>query len=271
MHRVGGELERLIETARTADGPGPEDRARIGEKLAARLGAGALLATVTVPSIAGAGKALAAVKVGAGTGLGAGAKLAGALVLAAAVGVAAVPETRHLLTRVLDARNATRETTHGRPAGPSIPAASPQEGTPEPAAAPSKAALAAAAGRTFDEAAENRARHPTSASTRVRALARPAEPRESPSLPALAREAKLLQRAQQALRDNQPAAALAMLDEHDRTFAHGALGEEARAARVMALCALDQKAAATREATLFLQETPHSPFRAQVRASCAGR
>jgi RNA polymerase sigma factor (sigma-70 family) len=64
----------------------------------------------------------------------------------------------------------------------------------------------------------------------------------------LTAELALLQRAQQALRDHQPTAALALLDEHALRFPQGQLVDERRAARVRALCAAGRRDQALREA-----------------------
>jgi RNA polymerase sigma factor (sigma-70 family) len=64
----------------------------------------------------------------------------------------------------------------------------------------------------------------------------------------LTAELALLRRAQQAVRDEQPAAALALLDDHAQRFPHGQLVDERRAARVKALCAAGRRDDASREA-----------------------
>jgi outer membrane protein assembly factor BamD (BamD/ComL family) len=78
-----------------------------------------------------------------------------------------------------------------------------------------------------------------------------------------------LQRAERALRDGKPEQALSVLSEHARQFPKGELRAERTAARIAALCALNRKAEARRDAAAFLKQWPGSPLAAQVRASCA--
>ncbi len=60
----------------------------------------------------------------------------------------------------------------------------------------------------------------------------------------LAEEVALLSRAETALHSGRPAAALEVLNEHERQFGNGILAEERTAARIQALCALGRKAEA---------------------------
>jgi outer membrane protein assembly factor BamD (BamD/ComL family) len=87
----------------------------------------------------------------------------------------------------------------------------------------------------------------------------------------LAEETALLRQAHAAIESGDGARALALLDQHARTYPSGALGEERDAARVFALCAASRAAEARREADRFLATHPRSPLAPRVRASCGGR
>lgn len=85
----------------------------------------------------------------------------------------------------------------------------------------------------------------------------------------LTAEAELLARAQQALREGDAAAALRLLEEHERRFPAGELGDARRGARVRALCDLGRGAQARAEASSLLRERPHSPVAAGVADVCS--
>jgi RNA polymerase sigma-70 factor (ECF subfamily) len=85
----------------------------------------------------------------------------------------------------------------------------------------------------------------------------------------LAAEAELLARAQRALREGDAAGALRLLEEHERRFPLGELGDERRGARVRALCGLGRGAQARAEAHRLLRERPDSPVAAGVADVCS--
>jgi hypothetical protein len=88
---------------------------------------------------------------------------------------------------------------------------------------------------------------------------------EEPSPHASTRnEIELIGRARAAL-PRDPAAALALLDEHRREFPRGALVEERDAIRVLALAALGRIEQARHEAQMFLRAYPFSPHAERVR------
>ncbi|HEY8146946.1 MAG TPA: hypothetical protein VIG06_29905 [Kofleriaceae bacterium] len=92
------------------------------------------------------------------------------------------------------------------------------------------------------------------------AAPRPAQtPRpERPPGDALAAEARLLERAQTALRDGSPAAALRAVAAHAKQFPRGALAEERERLAVEALLALDRRHDAEARARRFHREFPRS-------------
>jgi hypothetical protein len=81
---------------------------------------------------------------------------------------------------------------------------------------------------------------------------------------ALRNEVELIGRARAAL-PRDPAAALALLEEHRREFPRGALVEERDAIRVLALAALGRIEQARHEAQMFLRAYPFSPHAERVR------
>ncbi|MBN2574241.1 MAG: hypothetical protein JXP73_06730 [Deltaproteobacteria bacterium] len=100
---------------------------------------------------------------------------------------------------------------------------------------------------------------------------------DPPALPAttayrpkdrLAAEVAILSRATRDLRAGRPAEALKALDEYRRRFPKGLLGEEHRAARAQALCALGR----FDEANAKLAELPpQSPLAVRARQFCKAR
>jgi len=103
-----------------------------------------------------------------------------------------------------------------------------------------------------------------------KAAAIASSPSSLPTVSPVAEETRLLRAASEALRADDPARALALLDEHGRRFPRGALAEERSVERVSALCKLGRVDEAHTEAERFLIATPDSPLAASVRASCGG-
>jgi hypothetical protein len=98
----------------------------------------------------------------------------------------------------------------------------------------------------------------------VDAAAGPTEARTA----TLADETRLLAQTQLAIRSSDPERALALLDEYEHRFASGSLREEARAARVLALCKAGRQEQGRAAAALFEQQFPKSPLVPRVRRSC---
>jgi outer membrane protein assembly factor BamD (BamD/ComL family) len=82
-------------------------------------------------------------------------------------------------------------------------------------------------------------------------------------------EASLLETARAAIAQGNVGLALSQLDEHRARFPHGALREEARAARVLALCAGGRSREARAAALAFIADNPRSPLVAAMRGACA--
>jgi len=85
---------------------------------------------------------------------------------------------------------------------------------------------------------------------------------------ALAIETSLILGAKSAMRSNDAARALSLLDEHQRRFPRGTLAQERSAERIVALCGLGRSREAHDEASRFLANWPHSPLAEGARASC---
>lgn len=93
-----------------------------------------------------------------------------------------------------------------------------------------------------------------------------AAPREDrDDLPA---ELRWIERAQNALAANDPAAAQAALRGHARAFPRGHLSEEREALTVQVLCASGRADEARRAAAAFVARHPTSPQAARVRRTC---
>jgi hypothetical protein len=80
-------------------------------------------------------------------------------------------------------------------------------------------------------------------------------------------EVALLQRTERALRAGEPELALSFVRELERRYPESPFGEERRAARVMAECAL-QRAGALERAASFLRDRPASVYSDRVRQLC---
>jgi Tfp pilus assembly protein PilF len=93
--------------------------------------------------------------------------------------------------------------------------------------------------------------------------------RSTDTLDLLREETAQLRQAQQALRGGQAARAMAMLDEQNRLFARGVLGQERMVTRILALCALGRRGEAQRLGAALERSSPRSPHLATLRNSCA--
>jgi hypothetical protein len=81
-------------------------------------------------------------------------------------------------------------------------------------------------------------------------------------------ETRLVRAGVAALHEHDPVRALALFDEHARSYPLGTLAEERAAARVNALCDLGQVDNAQAAAAAFLRDRPASPLAARVRTAC---
>jgi outer membrane protein assembly factor BamD (BamD/ComL family) len=81
-------------------------------------------------------------------------------------------------------------------------------------------------------------------------------------------ELKLLSGARAALKRGEATGTIERLEEHERRFPAGALGMEARALWVDALCEAGRREAAQEAADAFLKRWPDSPLAVRVRGAC---
>lgn len=86
----------------------------------------------------------------------------------------------------------------------------------------------------------------------------------------LAREARLLARAESAFRVGNDELALTLLDEHAKEFPSGVLVDERIAERVIVLCHAGHVEQAKREGRAFLAKRGSDPLARRVAMSCAG-
>lgn len=88
---------------------------------------------------------------------------------------------------------------------------------------------------------------------------------------ALQREARLLASARRASKAGEASRALALLDQHAKTFPDGWLASDRAAERIVVLCTLGRRDEARREAAVFLDGRAESPLTRRVASSCAGQ
>jgi len=81
-------------------------------------------------------------------------------------------------------------------------------------------------------------------------------------------ELRWLRAARRSLSEQDPAGALASLDEHARHFADGVLAPERRMLEVQALCASGRYELATQTAEASIAQDPHSPWVAKLKRGC---
>jgi hypothetical protein len=226
----------ILDSARHAHDPTQQDRIRVKAKLAARIGAGAAVG-------AASGKVL-------GSGGAWVIKVVLPLLLVAGVGGYAY----------LHRGGTEGRTSVAEPPATVTPIAIPEPAQSSESPAPAEAASASASPAP-DESASAAPPPP---------LPPPAPARSShPAASDLEAEMAMLATAQAAIQRGDYATALAKLDEHQRTFPNGVLGEERTAARVVALCGAGRQAEARSLGAAFLARHPSSPLAPRVRSSCA--
>ncbi|AKU98175.1 hypothetical protein AKJ09_04839 [Labilithrix luteola] len=115
----------------------------------------------------------------------------------------------------------------------------------------------------------------STASAPARAIVRPIAPAASTSAPTASHasapseaEFALIRRAQLALTDN-PTQALALTDEHARTFPNGELTQERELTAVEALARLGRMPEATNRAQALLARFPRTPYVARIERALA--
>ncbi len=237
----------LLDRARDAHDPSAGDQARVRAKLAVRIGAVVLAtgATRAGAKAAGVGSASWLLKI-----------LLPMLLVLAAGGMLLQRDRSEARSIVAPGVAATAPATSAAsvevaaeappPAQRATEIAAPVESIPAPSSSTALAPVAAGV----------RSSMPTPAAS-------------APS--SLEAEMSLLASAQAAIQRGDYATALAKLDEHQRTFPGGVLGEERTAARVVALCGAGRQAEARTLGASFLAKHPGSPLAPRVKSSCASQ
>ena len=298
MKGLSRESRALIDAARDGDNPSANDRKRVraalARKIAVGAAAGAVAATATHAAQAGtlaagtaagagvaaagaagvAGAAAGTATAGAGTSIAAGAiatgfgaKLLVTVAIVGAVGAGTVTYSKHESAKRVAAATqvAAVASDPARGAGQVVKGVAPGaigevNTAPAVLAADSPNVVApvpASAGGSLQTGAPPSPSPPVAVATIPSSIA-----------PDLDAELALLQEAHAALRANEGARALRLLEEHSRRFPNGELGEESEAARVFALCELGRVSEARDVAGRFLREHPRSPLAQRVSRAC---
>lgn len=246
MSDLNRDARRLVELARKARTPGPDDKRRIAERLAVPLAAGAALGAATGGAKAAAGaKAAGSALFGSWSSLG--------VKIAAAVAVSAAAAA------VVMSQVGGSSPARVPPATPTAPAAQKPLAPPSPPAeqGPSPSPIAEP--------------EPT-----VKEALTPAKPAAAPSHTSkagdeLEQEAALLHRAQSAWRAGQSAQALQLANQHAQRFPHSQLANERDVLRVLSLCKLGQASSAKQVGARLLRTAKGSPWYQSVADSCAAQ
>jgi hypothetical protein len=239
----------VLEAARSAHDPSAADQQRVHDALSAALVAAPMAGTASVGQV-GAGSVTASGDVAAVSTL----KLTVAATLIGAAGFAGGFWSRPMIVQQEGQPATTTSTSKVQPRAPR-----PKSGQPARPALPQASATAPLAGQARSDAlspADSSDRAPTSVKSSGRFRL------------SLGEEAAALKRAQLTI-DADPRRALGLLDDLKRDHPGGALQEEVRVARILALCALGRAQIAKNEARDFLRLYPSSVHIPRVRASCA--
>lgn len=235
----GDDLTRSLLRSALDDGPSPHARRKAMVALGLSAGAGAAVTTAAATSTAST-----AAKASATAGL---LKWIGIGVLGGVVTVGAVEVTQS------QGRAAKAQAAHVDP-GPASTTTPPPARAPEPRGEAPAEAPSAEPVATADTAAAKPAETPP----------RPAA--RSVERPSLADEIAAIDAARVAIGAGDGAGALRALDDHDRRFPGGALGQEATVLRIQALALRGDRATAARLGRAFLDAHPNSALAPRVRA-----
>jgi hypothetical protein len=301
MTDLNPEDEALLDLARDGHEPTGADRGRVRTALIAQLGIGTGLAVSTAVATSAAStmlvtKLITAVVVVVAIG-------GGALVVARAGHAPRAPEVA-----ASPAAASEQQTDIPRFVAPSVVApaplanealaSAPMDGkAAHPSAAPPRPSVdidrskGARSARPVEEIARPVLPSPSGVSAGAAELgadpfavpapaAQNPQPDVPPSLPVppapptpttLEAETRLVRAGVAALHAGDSARALALFDEHARSYPNGILAEERAAERVAALCDLGRDAEARTAAAAFLRDHPRSTLSARVQASCGAR
>lgn len=285
------ETEALFSSAREALAPTEEERSRNLAALLGKVGAASAGAAIAGNAANGRGTVGAGGAKAAGVAAKAGvaataSKVAGSLILAAALGSSAwwatarsaepgspldpagsVPaEVGSALTRV----DVSAPRALAAPAAPNAavdrePAPPPLTRTPTPTDARERAAV-----RPHAVHADLRSDQPKVDPSTATTTAAPASAPKTapPSGPGLGEELALVERIHAAQRQGNHAEVHALADEFERRFPDGVLREEVRASEVIAACTSGSASEASSWARGFRERYPSSPLLPRVTAAC---
>jgi hypothetical protein len=260
MTELGPEARALIDDASGVDAPSASDREKVRARLGVQLGVAAV----------GAAASVAATKAGA---TGAGVKAAGSLfggagtLLAVKVLVGVVLATAVTAGVVLRGRHASATHVVSAPPVPTGNGADARAAAPlTPAGSLSGAPAASAVPASPDAHIASRATHPRVPAHPPAGLT--ASPPSAPSADAVEGEAALFAKVHAAIDSGNGAAALELLDRHERLYPDGVLADQRAVERVLALCTVGRVSASREAAERFLVEHPRSSQAAHVRRAC---
>ena len=273
MSELGPAARAVVEAGRAGDDPTPHDRSRVRAALMTALAA----SSAGAAAVAGEGAAAAGVAKGVATavtlGWGWKAFLLGlGVACVVGTGVVVTSAARPVAAPTPNPVVAPPETSSARGAPPKIAGAEPSivvlpiETTPPPGSRVTPVVAAPAPHRAAPPRAAEPTTEPEPAPPAPPAAAAPAAPAAVDPLEA---ETRGLGAAHGALKDGDPAKALALLDAQSTAYADGQLREERAAARILALCKLGRADEARALAARFLADNPRSPLADRVRGACA--
>jgi hypothetical protein len=257
-------LAALVDEARAAHDPTAEDARRVGAALSAGIAGFAPFAQGGQVAVKGTTATASASTQGALASLAGTGKWIGSLVVMAAVG-----------------GTITMQATQHRATVPRADAAAPSAAAQLPAAehaitsaAPLSPAPAAAEKQSLAPSPPAAPAQPVRAVTRLRpkAAAAPAvtvQPFESPPRTDTAEELALIRQATQALRDQQSAIAIELLEQHAARFPQGVFAQERAGMTAIALCRQGRVAEGRALTQAFLASAPKSPLATRVQSACA--
>ena len=241
---LNDDTRTLIRTAVAAEhGPGGAHRARLRQKVLARVAAGGIVTLLGESAAQAGARSLSAVVASSlGVGVGVGLVLAGAAQLA--FSPSSLPRSAPPLERPVS--------------GSAVGQAAVQRTTQPNAELPMPSSAAPGVSSSLREVA-NLSSPPA-----------PLKPSPAAALGSpLRAELDLMARVQEALRDNQGARALSLIATYDARHPSGTLENERLAAEVFAACQTGDRTRARRAAARFLARDGASSLAVRVRNACA--
>jgi hypothetical protein len=243
MNELSRDARRLIAEARPEEDLTALQRARLRRSIAMKV-AGGVAVTTAASTVA---TSTAAAPIGTGAGAAGGGAVLGKLTIGVAVLAAVAGGGYALHTRNTPPPMPEIQFAPAPPASAALQQPTENANVPLPLPGPLPTASA------HDEPPKAIGQH---------------NKRVQTSEPSLQDQLERLRAAQLELRAGHGDRALALLDDHFAGPGTGALEEERRAARVLALCQLGRLDEAHAEAARFLKTSPSSPLAARVREAC---